>query len=98
MTRGALRRPEPLGPGAHVRVVAPSGPVDAARLERGLAALRRLGLEVSVARHVLGLVTCPTWPRRTPPAPPTSTRHGSTATSTRCGPRRAGTGLRGWCP
>ena len=49
-----MRRPEPLGPGAHVRVVAPSGPVDAARLERGVAALRRLGLEVSVARHVLG--------------------------------------------
>ena len=47
------RIPAPLAAGAHVRVVAPSGPVDPGPLERGCAALRRLGLEVSVAEHVL---------------------------------------------
>jgi muramoyltetrapeptide carboxypeptidase len=53
------RIPAPLPAGAHVRVVAPSGPVDASRLERGCAALRGLGLEVSVARHVLDRATQP---------------------------------------
>jgi muramoyltetrapeptide carboxypeptidase len=45
--------PAPLAPGAHVRVVAPSGPVDPARLERGRAALAALGLETSLGEHVL---------------------------------------------
>ena len=34
-------------------MVAPSGPVDACRLERGCTALRALGLDVAVGRHVL---------------------------------------------
>jgi muramoyltetrapeptide carboxypeptidase len=49
-----LLRPEPLGPGARVAVVAPAGPVPAARLEAGLAVLRSWGLEVQVGDHVRG--------------------------------------------
>ncbi|WP_067488214.1 S66 peptidase family protein [Actinomadura hibisca] len=60
MTGGA--RPGPAGDGAlpyprlrrgdRVVVAAPSGPVDAARLAAGCAALRGLGLEVELAPHV----------------------------------------------
>ncbi len=46
-------RPPPLRPGDIVRVVAPSGPIDRAVLERGLAVLRdRLGLRVRVRPDV----------------------------------------------
>jgi len=56
------RSPGPLAAGAHVRVVAPSGPVDALRLERGCAVLRGLGLEVSGAPHVAGRTALPYLP------------------------------------
>ena len=45
--------PPPAGPGDRVGVAALSGPVDPARLEAGLAALRRLGFEPVVAPNVL---------------------------------------------
>lgn len=41
-----LTQPRLLSPGDRVRVVAPAGPVPPARLDRGLAWLRSLGLEV----------------------------------------------------
>lgn len=47
-----LVRPARLAPGARVAVVAPSGPVPADRLERGLAVLRGWGLDPVVAPHV----------------------------------------------
>jgi muramoyltetrapeptide carboxypeptidase len=47
------RLPPPAGPGDRVGVAALSGPVDPERLERGLAALRGLGLEPVVADNVL---------------------------------------------
>jgi muramoyltetrapeptide carboxypeptidase len=49
---GSLRRPACLRPGDQVRVVAPSGPVDERLLDRGVAALRELGLVVGLAPHV----------------------------------------------
>jgi muramoyltetrapeptide carboxypeptidase LdcA involved in peptidoglycan recycling len=49
----APRRYRRLRPGDRVAVVAPSGPVDPARLEAGRAVLRRLGLKVAVGAHVL---------------------------------------------
>ncbi len=48
-----LLRPPRLQPGDPVAVVAPAGPVPAARLDRGLAVLRSWGLEVHVGEHVL---------------------------------------------
>jgi muramoyltetrapeptide carboxypeptidase LdcA involved in peptidoglycan recycling len=45
--------PPSLGVGDRVAVVAPSGPVDPARLERGCAVLRGLGLDVVVGKHAL---------------------------------------------
>lgn len=45
--------PPPVGPGDRVGVAALSGPVDPARLEAGLAVLRRLGFEPVVAPNVL---------------------------------------------
>jgi muramoyltetrapeptide carboxypeptidase len=48
-----LVRPPPVHRGSRVAVVAPSGVVDAGRLERGLAFLHGLGLEVQLGRHVL---------------------------------------------
>ncbi|MQY08582.1 S66 peptidase family protein [Actinomadura macrotermitis] len=42
-----------LRPGDRVAVVAPSGPVDPARLDAGRAVLRGLGLEVIVGKHAL---------------------------------------------
>jgi muramoyltetrapeptide carboxypeptidase len=45
--------PPPAGPGDRVGVAALSGPVDPARLERGLVVLRRLGFEPVVADNVL---------------------------------------------
>ncbi|MFC9976411.1 LD-carboxypeptidase [Spirillospora sp. NPDC127200] len=48
---GALPYPR-LRPGDRVVVAAPSGPVDAARLSAGCAALRGTGLEVELAPHV----------------------------------------------
>jgi muramoyltetrapeptide carboxypeptidase len=45
--------PPPAGPGDRVGVAALSGPVDPARLEAGLAALRRLGFEPVLASNVL---------------------------------------------
>jgi muramoyltetrapeptide carboxypeptidase len=45
MTSRPLALPPPVGPGDRVGVAALSGPVDPARLERGLAALARLGFE-----------------------------------------------------
>ncbi|HEV2780247.1 MAG TPA: LD-carboxypeptidase [Actinophytocola sp.] len=47
-------RPRRLAPGDRVAVVAPAGPVDAARLDRGVAVLEAWGLRVDVGRHVLG--------------------------------------------
>lgn len=44
--------PPPLQPGDKIAVVAPSGPVDPVRLERGCSVLRRLGLDVVVGEHV----------------------------------------------
>jgi len=46
------RRPRRLRGGDRVVVVAPSGPVDPGRLERGCTALRSLGLDVVPGRHV----------------------------------------------
>lgn len=48
-----LVRPRRLGRGDRVAVVAPSGHVDPARLDRGVATLRGWGLEVVVGAHVL---------------------------------------------
>ena len=49
-----LRCPPPLRPGDTVAVVAPSGPVDPAKLHRGVAWLRtEVGLDVRLGRHVL---------------------------------------------
>jgi muramoyltetrapeptide carboxypeptidase len=48
-----VRRPAPLPPGARVEIVAPSGPVVPAKLERGTAALRARGFTVSVGPSVL---------------------------------------------
>lgn len=45
-------RPARLREGDRVRIVAPSGPVDADRLAAGCDTLRRLGLEVELADHV----------------------------------------------
>ena len=45
----AARLPPPAGPGDRVGVAALSGPVDAERLERGLAALRGMGFEPVLA-------------------------------------------------
>src|SRR4051794_23938787 len=46
-------QPSSLHAGDRVAVVAPSGPVDHDRLERGATVLRGLGLEVTFGRHVL---------------------------------------------
>lgn len=46
-----LRRPRRLRQGDRVAVVSPSGPVDPARLDRGCALLRELGLDVVVGAH-----------------------------------------------
>ena len=51
-----IRAPR-LRAGDRVAVVAPSGPVDPVRLDAGCAALRALGLDVVVGKHVLGRVT-----------------------------------------
>ncbi|MFJ9694035.1 LD-carboxypeptidase [Kitasatospora sp. NPDC101183] len=48
-----LTRPPRLGPGDHVVVIAPSGPIDPDRLTAGCAILRSWGLRVTVAPHVL---------------------------------------------
>jgi muramoyltetrapeptide carboxypeptidase len=45
--------PPSLRAGDRIAVVAPSGPVDPARLERGCAVLRGLGLDVVVGKHAL---------------------------------------------
>jgi muramoyltetrapeptide carboxypeptidase len=45
--------PPPLQAGDKIAVVAPSGPADPARLERGCSVLRRLGLDVVVGEHAL---------------------------------------------
>jgi muramoyltetrapeptide carboxypeptidase len=45
--------PPSLRAGDRIAVVAPSGPTDAERLERGCAVLRDLGLEVELGKHVL---------------------------------------------
>ena len=49
---GAVR-PRRLHPGDRVAIVAPSGPVDSARLERGCALLRSWEVDVTVGGHVL---------------------------------------------
>ncbi len=46
-------RPKPILPGATIGVCAPSGAVDGARLERGVAELRALGFDVRVPEGVL---------------------------------------------
>ena len=46
-------KPRALGPGDRVGVIAPAGPVDADRLARGVAELRRLGFEVEPPEGVL---------------------------------------------
>ncbi|WP_371481427.1 LD-carboxypeptidase [Kitasatospora sp. NBC_00315] len=48
-----LTRPNRLVPGDRIAVVAPSSPIDPARLTAGCAILRSWGLEVDVAPHVL---------------------------------------------
>lgn len=48
-----LRRPPALRPGDRVTVVAPSGPVDPARLRAGCRVLESYGLNVAAAEHVL---------------------------------------------
>lgn len=48
-----LERPRRLGRGDRVAVVAPSGHVDLDRLARGVATLRRWGLDVLTGEHVL---------------------------------------------
>ncbi|MEU8706421.1 LD-carboxypeptidase [Streptomyces sp. NPDC048565] len=53
MTLEPLARPARLRPGARVAVVAPSGPVPADRLERGLDLLRGWDLDPVVAPHAL---------------------------------------------
>ncbi|MFF4245561.1 LD-carboxypeptidase [Streptomyces sp. NPDC001822] len=53
MTLEPLARPPRLRPGARVAVVAPSGPVPADRLERGLDLLRGWDLDPVVAPHAL---------------------------------------------
>ncbi|HEU5161465.1 MAG TPA: LD-carboxypeptidase [Streptosporangiaceae bacterium] len=60
------RRPPRLRPGDTVAVVAPSGPVDPARLAAGCATLRDLGLHVVVGEHVRARVTL----AETEPVPP----------------------------
>ena len=50
-----LLRPPALRAGDAVGVVAPAGPVPAERLDRGLAVLRRWGLEVHLGTHALGV-------------------------------------------
>src|SRR4051812_47291900 len=45
--------PASLHAGDRIAVVAPSGPVDPARLERGCAVLRGLGFDVVVGKHAL---------------------------------------------
>jgi muramoyltetrapeptide carboxypeptidase len=45
--------PPSLRAGDRVAVIAPSGPVDPARLDRGCAVLRGLGLDVVVGKHAL---------------------------------------------
>ncbi|MFC5173104.1 S66 peptidase family protein [Streptomyces mutomycini] len=53
MTLEPLVRPARLRPGARVAVVAPSGPVPAERMERGLDLLRAWDLDPVVAPHAL---------------------------------------------
>lgn len=56
MTRtplAALRRPPRLAPGDAVAVVAPSSPLDADRLERGVRRLTSWGLRVRIGEHAL---------------------------------------------
>lgn len=48
----SIHLPPPAGPGDRVGVAALSGPVDPARLEAGLAALRRLGFEPVLAENL----------------------------------------------
>ncbi|HVT15359.1 MAG TPA: LD-carboxypeptidase [Thermoanaerobaculia bacterium] len=48
----SARLPPPTGPGDRIGVAALSGPVDAERLERGLAELRRLGFEPVLAANL----------------------------------------------
>jgi len=50
---GALVCPASLLAGDRIAVVAPSGPADPARLDRGCAVLRGLGLDVVVGKHAL---------------------------------------------
>lgn len=45
--------PPPVEPGSAVAVIAPSGPVDPLRLDRGLTTLRAWGLDVTVMPHAL---------------------------------------------
>jgi muramoyltetrapeptide carboxypeptidase len=53
VTITALRRPRRLVPGDRVAVVAPSGPLDADRLARGVAVLESWDLEVVTGAHAL---------------------------------------------
>jgi muramoyltetrapeptide carboxypeptidase len=48
-----VRRPAPLRAGARIEIVAPSGPVLPAKLDRGAAALRARGYTVSVGQHAV---------------------------------------------
>jgi len=47
-----LRLPPPLPPGGTIAVVAPSSPGDPARLEAGIATLKRLGFRVRTGAHL----------------------------------------------
>lgn len=54
----AVRPPDPLGPGGHIRVVSPGSPTLALvpdRGERAEAVLQKLGYEVSFSKHAFGL-------------------------------------------
>lgn len=57
MTRRWYRRPRQLRVGDTVGIVAPSSPVDPARLERGIELLTARGYHVKVGRHVFGRST-----------------------------------------
>jgi muramoyltetrapeptide carboxypeptidase LdcA involved in peptidoglycan recycling len=54
----AVRPPDPVGTGGHIRVVSPGGPLLAhlpERAERAEASLRALGFEVSFSKHAFGM-------------------------------------------
>lgn len=49
----SLQFPKPLKPGDLIQVVSPAGPVDEAKLNKGIARLRNWGYQVRIAPHAL---------------------------------------------